>query len=100
MNFKFDLLGTEFRVLSDVLGDDAGSSSQTDREIFIDSRLSDCAKAEVFYHELTHMILDHSGLSEFIDDKLLEAICQQMGVALSYVISHNNLPKLNKEHKS
>lgn len=94
-----DVLGTHFEVHEHLFPRDReeeqwGESHQAQRRILVQKDARPDVKVEIFYHELAHIILCHSGMSDILTDQEHEAIAQCFGVALSYILTHNKLPKV------
>jgi hypothetical protein len=96
---EVNILGTPFAVVEvdQIEMSDCGESSQHGRVIRIDSKLDDDAKVETFYHELVHMVFAHMGYGRLLRDDLDEALAQGLGMALCFIVTANDLPKLAKE---
>jgi hypothetical protein len=97
---KVKICGTWFEVLRERMEDDklAGESNVVDRLISVDTRQSDCAQIETFYHEVVHMMLGLGGYTELLDEKMEEALAQYLGHALHHFLADNpGLPVLAKE---
>jgi len=59
------------------------------RTIYVDGTLSAEVQTEVFYHELIHALLAHTGLEELLDDKTQEALCTGLGTGLARFAEEN-----------
>lgn len=91
----YDILGTAVTVTVEPLNDDlCGDTSAGDRLIRINTKLRGDTQVETFYHELTHFILEHTGVAAILTDEQNEAVAQGLGMALSYTVSKNVLPRV------
>lgn len=101
---ELNILGYTFSVERYSLDEEEhedGHSIARNRVMAIDDSLPHSAQVEVFYHELIHLMLDHTGLSNMLDDKQQEVFAQCLGVTLAYVVTANQLPTLRPlEEKS
>lgn len=92
---QVNLFGTMFRVeLVDGL-DECGHTIVCDRVIRIGKELTPPVQVETFYHELVHVILAHMGLDYMLQEETTEELfAQGLGMALTYLISTNQLPSI------
>lgn len=98
---RVNVLGTEFDVVVEPLGDKtAGESIVHERRIRVDAGMMRSVQVETFYHELMHVMLRHTGLDALLSEQEEEAFAQGLGVALAFVVSANVLPKLEVEERS
>lgn len=92
---EVNVLGTTFVVkVEPMTGDDCGETLAASRIIRIDSGLAPAVQVETFYHELMHAMLDHTGLCHLLTPQGQEAFCQGLGMALTYVLTANEMPTL------
>lgn len=92
------ILGIQFEVIATHLPveADCGESHCAARSIFIDKDIPEDTQMETLYHEITHMILSLSGVSEFLEEKAEEAVCQAMGLGLFTMFRDIELAKGNE----
>jgi hypothetical protein len=94
---QVNILGTMFEVVEDSLpSGDCGTTQQHLRLICIDRDMPYDAQIETLFHEITHAVLKHLGYDQLLGDEIEEALCQGMGVALSFIIGAN--PELSHLH--
>lgn len=95
---EVNLFGTTIHVhfVSDIDESDynCGETDMKARTIQIRADLPLGVAVETFYHELTHVILDHLGLCHLLTEEQEELFAQSFGVALTYLVSANTLPGL------
>jgi hypothetical protein len=92
---NINILGTTYSVVVCDLGEHLdGFTEPSQRTIKVDSKLRQDAQVETFYHELIHAMMAHVGLSSLLKERKEEAIAQGLGMALAYVVTANELPRL------
>jgi len=88
------ILGTKFKVLTQSSSDfpqgEIAHSFLVKRKIVLPNDVEKDVFSELYYHEICHMVLGISGLAEILDEKVEEAICSVMGVAMSQ-LKHETL---------
>jgi hypothetical protein len=95
---EVNVLGTTFRVeIGGLSPDDCGDSAVAERRIRISPTIPESVQVETFYHELVHVILGHTGLDYLLTEQEQEAFAQGLGMALTYVVTANQLPSLKGE---
>lgn len=88
--FITKILGADFLVLFDSPDLDAvGISNDCKRVIKIDPTLHKDVQVEIFWHEVSHMILALTGLSHTLSEGQDEAIAQSFGFALARFFTDN-----------
>lgn len=81
------VLGTVFTVKVEKLPPDlCGDSHVSTRTIRISSELPRDLQYETFWHEVSHIILDHTGIDYMLDEKVQELVAQGFGIALASIL--------------
>lgn len=83
----------EGREVDDVLRRDGllGTYNLADREIRVRSDIPDCSAYQVLGHEMMHMILGDSGISNLLAPKMEEALCDAFGTWFAVALQSGKL---------
>jgi hypothetical protein len=77
-----------------------GESDQGQKLIHIQKTGPLSTQVETYYHEVAHMILHTTGVTQILTAKQEEAVCQSLGIGIAQFVTENEwLPMLNGEVK-